>query len=94
MKHSFASDNYSGVHPDIMEALQQVNHGHAGSYGSDEYTANAIQKFREHFGEHIEVFFAYNGTAANVLINCARKVYRQSTDHDTYHRRENLSRRY
>ena len=67
MNHSFASDNYSGVHPDIMEALQQVNHGHAGSYGSDEYTANAIQKFKEHFGEHIEVFFAYNGTAANVL---------------------------
>jgi threonine aldolase len=67
MNHSFGSDNYSGVHPDIMEALQQVNHGHAGSYGSDEYTAKAIQKFKEHFGERIEVFFAYNGTAANVL---------------------------
>lgn len=67
MNHTFASDNYSGVHPDIMEALQQVNQGHAGSYGSDEYTAKAIQKFKEHLGEHIEVFFAYNGTAANVL---------------------------
>ncbi len=67
MNHTFASDNYSGVHPDIMEALHEVNHGHAGSYGSDDYTAKAIQKFKEHLGEHIEVFFAYNGTAANVL---------------------------
>ena len=67
MNHTFASDNYSGVHPDIMEALHQANHGHAGSYGSDDYTAKAIQKFKEHLGEHIEVFFAYNGTAANVL---------------------------
>ena len=67
MNHTFASDNYSGVHPDIMRALQQVNQGHAGSYGSDEFTAKAIEKFKEHFGEEIEVFFAYNGTGANVL---------------------------
>ena len=67
MKHTFASDNYSGVHPDIMEALQRANQGHAESYGSDEYTARAIQKFKEYFGVNIEVFFAYNGTGANIL---------------------------
>ena len=67
MNHTFASDNYSGVHPEIMEALNQVNHGHASSYGADEYTAKAVQKFKEHLGDDIEVFFAYNGTAANVL---------------------------
>src|SRR5688572_8883022 len=67
MKHTFASDNYSGVHPLIMEALMKANHGHAESYGSDEYTTRAIKKFKEFFGEQIEVFFAYNGTAANVL---------------------------
>lgn len=67
MKHTFASDNYSGVHPDIMEALNKANQGHAASYGSDEYTAKAVQKFKDYFGEHIEVFFAYNGTGANVL---------------------------
>lgn len=67
MNHTFGSDNYSGVHPEIMEALNRVNHGHAGSYGSDEYTAKAIQKFKEYFGENIEVYFAYNGTGANVL---------------------------
>lgn len=67
MNHTFASDNYSGVHPDIMHALQEANHGHAGSYGSDDFTSKAIENFKEHLGENIEVFFAYNGTAANVL---------------------------
>ena len=67
MNHTFASDNYSGVHPAIIEALNEANLGHASSYGADEHTTKAIQKFREHLGQHVEVFFAYNGTAANVL---------------------------
>lgn len=64
---AFASDNYSGVHPAIMEALQKANAAHAGSYGNDEYTARAVNKFKELFGDDIEVFFVYNGTGANVL---------------------------
>lgn len=64
---TFASDNYSGVHPEIMEALLRANQGHAGSYGADDYTAGAVKKFKELFGDDIEVFFAYNGTGANVL---------------------------
>lgn len=64
---AFASDNYSGVHPEIMEALQKANAAHAGSYGNDDYTARAVNKFKEIFGNDIEVFFVYNGTGANVL---------------------------
>jgi len=64
---AFASDNYSGVHPEIMKALQNANEAHAGSYGNDPYTARAVKKFREFFGDDVEVFFVYNGTAANVL---------------------------
>ena len=67
IKKTFASDNYAGVHPEIMEALHRANQGHAGSYGADEFTTGAIKKFKEHFGDSIEVFFAYNGTGANVL---------------------------
>jgi threonine aldolase len=67
MKKTFASDNYSGVHPEVMEALLRANTAHAGSYGADEYTERAIAKFKEHLGNDIEVFFAYNGTGANVL---------------------------
>jgi threonine aldolase len=66
-KNTFASDNYAGVHPEIMEALTKANQGHAASYGADEFTTRAIHKFKEHLGESIEVFFAYNGTGANVL---------------------------
>lgn len=67
MKKAFASDNYSGVHPEIFNALLKANEGHVGSYGADEYTARAITLFKQHFGTDIEVFFAYNGTGANVL---------------------------
>jgi threonine aldolase len=64
---AFASDNYSGVHPEIMEALRNANEAHAGSYGNDPYTERAVNKFKELFGNDVEVFFVYNGTGANVL---------------------------
>ncbi|MBT1688222.1 threonine aldolase family protein [Dawidia soli] len=67
MKRTFASDNYSGVHPDIFAALQRANQGHTPSYGADEYTARATALFRQHFTPDTEVFFAYNGTGANVI---------------------------
>jgi threonine aldolase len=66
-KKTFASDNYAGVHPEVMEAILQANRDHASSYGADEYTQRAINKFKAIFGERIDVYFAYNGTGANVL---------------------------
>jgi threonine aldolase len=66
-KKTFASDNYAGVHPEIMDALIQANKDHAAAYGADEYTARAIAQFKNYFGQDIEVFFVYNGTGANVL---------------------------
>jgi threonine aldolase len=66
-RRTFASDNYSGVHPEVMEALAQANAGHAASYGADEITARTIEKFRSLFGKQTAVFFVYNGTGANVL---------------------------
>jgi threonine aldolase len=67
VKKTFASDNYAGVHPEIMDALLRANTGHEGSYGADIYTKEAVSKFKQLFGESIEVHFAYNGTGANVL---------------------------
>jgi threonine aldolase len=64
---SFASDNNANVHPDVLEAIARANRGHVVGYGGDPYTASAIKKFREHFGKDVEVFFVFNGTAANVL---------------------------
>ncbi len=64
---SFASDNYSGVHPEIMAALNAANEGHVPSYGADPYTARAVKLFKSLFGESTEVYLVYNGTGANVL---------------------------
>lgn len=66
LKH-FASDNCSGVHPDIMKAISSANAGHVIAYGSDDYTKSAVKKFQEHFGEHSDVYFVFGGTGANVL---------------------------
>jgi threonine aldolase len=64
---TFASDNYAGVLPEVMEALAKANQHHAASYGADEITERVIKKFRSLFGEETEIFFVYNGTGANVL---------------------------
>ena len=66
-KRSFASDNNATVHADVLEALQRANDGHVVGYGDDPYTESSVRKFREHFGDDVEVFFVFNGTAANVL---------------------------
>ena len=66
-KRGFASDNNSGIHPAILEAIQNVNVGHVAGYGDDIYTQNAINEFKKIFGNEIEVFFVFNGTGANIL---------------------------
>lgn len=63
----FASDNNAAVHPEIMQAMNNCNTGHVVGYGDDEFTRNAVTKIRVHFGSDTEVFFVFNGTAANVV---------------------------
>ncbi len=67
MTKGFASDNNAGAHPEILNALAEVNQGHVVGYGNDPYTAKAIDLFRNEFGDDTEVFFVINGTGANVL---------------------------
>lgn len=64
---SFASDNYAGVLPEVMEALSRANSDHARSYGADEITRRTISLFREVFETDVDVFFVFNGTGANIL---------------------------
>jgi threonine aldolase len=66
-KKSFASDNYSGIHPNVLNAISSANFGQQPAYGNDDYTYQAIEKFKKIFGNNIEIFFVFNGTAANVL---------------------------
>lgn len=62
---SFASDNNSGVHPLVMQALINANDGHAVGYGDDEWTSKAVLKLKEIFGNEASPFFVFNGTGAN-----------------------------
>jgi threonine aldolase len=63
----FASDNYAGVHPDVLAAIAAANEGHVPGYGDDPYTAAAEAAFRRLLGDDARVFFAFNGTGANVV---------------------------
>ena len=63
----FASDNYSGICPEAWAAMAAANAGHAPAYGEDAWTARAADAFRTLFESRCEVFFAFNGTAANAL---------------------------
>lgn len=63
----FASDNYAGVHPEVLAAIAAANGGHQVSYGADAYTARLQEVVREHLGERAEVFPVFNGTGANVI---------------------------
>ncbi len=63
--HDFASDNHSGAHPEVLEAVAAANQGHAPAYGADEWTARAESLFRDLFGPDARAFFVFNGTGAN-----------------------------
>lgn len=63
----FASDNYSGIHPEVLSAIVAANDGHQIAYGEDQYTERLQEVFRSHFGDGIQAFPVFNGTGANVV---------------------------
>lgn len=67
MAKSFGSDNHSGIHPRIIEAISKANIGHVPAYGDDEYTLKAQELFSQIFGRDVDTYFVFNGTGANVL---------------------------
>lgn len=64
---SFASDNYAGIHPEVLDAIAAANDGHQVAYGGDLYTTRLQDVMAEHFGRDVDVFPVFNGTGANVL---------------------------
>jgi threonine aldolase len=66
-RRHFASDNWAGVCPEALAALEEADLAHAASYGGDPWTAEATRLIREVFDTECEVFFVFNGTAANSL---------------------------
>ncbi len=63
----FASDNNAGMCPEVLAALAEANAHHLPSYGDDPWTRRAEELVREVFETDCEVFFVFNGTAANCL---------------------------
>jgi threonine aldolase len=67
-RRTFASDNWSGVHPEVLEAVAKANDGgHTPSYGDDPWTAEAHRLLADHFGPGTSAHFAFNGTGTNVV---------------------------
>jgi len=64
---SFASDNYAGAHPAVLEAVAAANTGHVPSYGEDYYTEAAYKALEKQFGADTHTRLLYNGTSANIL---------------------------
>lgn len=65
--HQFSSDNVAGICPEAWEALAEARGGHERAYGDDRWTTRAADTFRELFETDCDVFFVFNGTAANSL---------------------------
>ena len=70
--YTFASDNTAGICPEAWQGLAAANQGRVPSYGDDPWTARARARFAEVFGTACDVFFVFNGTAANALALSAR----------------------
>lgn len=82
----FGSDNHSGIHPVMLNAIIECNSQHEPSYGTDQYSEKALLEFKELFGSHTETHFVYNGTAANVLsLQAAMKRYETVLCSDASH---------
>lgn len=86
LRYQFASDNYSGVCPEAWAAMNEVNAGYAPAYGADRWTAQACDLLREFFETDCQVFFVFNGTAANSLaLSSLCRSYHSIVCHELAH---------
>lgn len=63
----FASDNWAGAHPAIVENLTRHASGFASAYGSSDLDREVERAFCDIFEREVVVFFVGTGTAANSL---------------------------
>ena len=64
---NFGSDNWAGVHPEVIAAIAEANVGHTPGYGGDPWTQRFRDIMAHHFGPEAQAFPVFNGTGANVL---------------------------
>jgi threonine aldolase len=84
--NQFASDNYAGICPEAWQAMQAANVGFVSSYGDDLWTERACEQLRQVFETECQVFFVFNGTAANSLALASLcRSYHSVICHDLAH---------
>lgn len=82
----FASDNYAGICPEALAALVEANAGYAPAYGDDEWTRRVSDRLRDLFACDCDVYFVFNGTAANSLALASLcQSYHSVVCHDLAH---------
>lgn len=67
MNSSFGSDNHSGVHPLIMDAIVNANKGYNPAYGEEEYSEEILSQIESMFGGDSKAYFLFNGTGTNIF---------------------------
>ena len=86
MKYHFASDNTAGVAPEAWAALEEANHDYTPGYGEDTWTDKAANLLRKLFETDCEIFFTFNGTAANSLaLSAMCQSYHSIICHEAAH---------
>lgn len=84
--NQFASDNYAGICPEAWRAMERANQDFVPSYGDDVWTERACESIRQVFETDCQVFFVFNGTAANSLALAALcRSYHSVICHDLAH---------
>lgn len=82
----FASDNTAGYCPEAWDACALANSGCVPSYGDDPWTERACDAIRRLFECDADVFFVFNGTAANSLaLAAACRSYHAVVCHELAH---------
>lgn len=85
-RKQFGSDNYSGICPEAWSAMAEANARHEPAYGTDQWTRRASDLIRDFFECDCEVFFVFNGTAANSLaLSTLCRSYHSIICHNTAH---------
>lgn len=64
---SFGSDNHSGAHPAILEAILKANEGYFHGYGEDDFSEDVLRQIAALFGKSAHAHMVMTGSAANVL---------------------------
>lgn len=85
-RYGFASDNYAAVCPEAWQAMAEVNSGYAPAYGADPWTAATCDVLRDFFACDCQVYFVFNGTAANSLaLSALCQSYHSIVCHELAH---------